>query len=200
MHINWAAREKQLRTILDNANSYITSYQEATKAKVVTAVDSWLKNAALSGVKTDVETVLGGELAEVWGKVSGDMKRMIATEANNSKNTGALDGIIRVNLAHGIEDPVVIFITVRDSKRCDECTRLHMMDDGITPRCWYISEIGHGYHKKGENDPKIGGLHPHCRCGLCSMFPGYGFNDKGFITFKGIGYNVLEEQRGIKKP
>ena len=39
-----------------------------------------------------------------------------------------------------------------------------MLPDGITPRVWKMSEMGSGYHKKGDSSPKIGGLHPRCRC------------------------------------
>lgn len=188
-----------LKTILSNAGNYVDSYREATKAKVTQAVDSWLREAAITGVKTDVETVLGGELAGVWGKVTGDMKRLVDTEANNAKNIGSLDGIMRVNAAHNIEDPIVYFVVVRDSKLCDECKLLHMMEDEITPRLYYISELAHGYHKKGESSPSLGGEHPGCRCSLVTLMPGYGFNASGFVAFKSIGFNALEEQRATKK-
>jgi len=187
-----------LKTLLGNVGNYIDSYREATKVKVTRAVDSWLQEAAMTGVKTDMETVLGGELATVWGKVTSDMQRLVDTEASNARNTGALDGIIRVNAAHEIEDPVVVFIVVRDSKLCEECRRLHLMDDGVTPRAYYISELGHSYHKKGEDTPKLGGLHPHCRCSLVTIMPGFGFSDAGSIVFKGIGYDVIKEQRNEK--
>lgn len=184
-----------LKTLLSNAGNYVESYREATKAKVTNAVASWLQEAAIKGVETDLETVLGGELTSVWGKVTSDMKRLLDTEGTNARNTGALDGILRVNAAHEIEDPVVVFIVVRDSKLCDECKRLHMMDDGVTPRAYYISELGHSYHKVGESSPKLGGLHPHCRCSMVTVMPGFGFNAAGFITFKKIGYDVIKEQR-----
>jgi hypothetical protein len=187
-----------LRTLLSHAENYVDSYQEATKAKVTKAVDTWLQEAALTGVKTNLETVLGGELAEVWGKVTGDMKRLVETEGTNARNTGSLDGILRVNAAHEIEDPVVYFVVVRDSHLCLECKRLHMLDDGITPRLWYISELGHGYHHKGESNPKLGGLHPNCRCSLVTLMPGFGFKN-GFVSFIKLHHNELEEQRNTKK-
>ena len=190
--------EAILKVLLGNVSNYIESYRAATKAKVTHAVDAFLQEAALSGVKTDLETVLGGQLTEVWGQVTRDMKRLIDTECNNSKNTGVLDGIIRVNAAHDIEDPAVYFATVRDSKRCEECTRIHMLEDGITPRLWYLSEVGHSYHKKGEDSPALGGLHPNCRCTIVTVMPGYGFDAAGMITFKGIGFAAIGEQRGTK--
>jgi hypothetical protein len=46
--------------------------------------------------------------------------------------------------------------------------------------------LGHGYHKKGEPNPKVGGLHPHCRCTMVTLMPGYGFDAGGMIKFKGV--------------
>ena len=191
--------EKLLKRLVTNVGNYVESYREATKVKVTRAVDSWLQEAAFKGVKTDVQTVLGGELAEVWGKVTSDMKRLVDTEASNARNTGSLDGIIRVNAAHAIDDPVIYFVVVRDSHLCDECKRLHMMPDGITPKLWYLSELGHGYHKKGEHNPKLGGLHPHCRCSIVTLMPGFGFNPTGFVTFIKPDYDALAEQRKTQK-
>ena len=36
------------------------------------------------------------------------------------------------------------------------------MGDGHTPRLWYMSEVNHGYAKKGDAAPSIGGQHPNC--------------------------------------
>ena len=154
--------EQVLSSLMRGVEGYIDSYRAATKVKVVKAVAAFLQQAQISGVDTDLATVLDGELATVWGSTTREMHRMIDTEAQNVRNTGALDGILKVNTSHGIEDPVVFFIIVRDSHVCPECVRLHMLEDKTTPRLWYLSEVGAGYHKKGEDNPKLGGLHPHC--------------------------------------
>lgn len=184
-----------LNKLLANAESYMDAYRSHAKANVVKAVDAWLQEAAMSGVQTDVKTVLGGELADVWKKVTNDLSRMVNTEAQNVKNVGILEGIISSNASSGIEDPVVYFVIVRDEHVCDECMRLHMMSDGKTPKVWYLSELGHGYHKKGQDNPKLGGLHPHCRCSLVTLMPGFGFNKEGFVSYIEPGWNELENQR-----
>jgi hypothetical protein len=107
-----------------------------------------------------------------------------------------MDGVVGANAAVGVEDPVVFFVIVRDGNVCKECIRLHMMPDGTTPRLWYLSEVGHGYHKKGEETPKIGGLHPHCRCVMTTLMPGFGFNEGGFVKYISKDYNAIQEQRG----
>jgi hypothetical protein len=71
------------------------------------------------------------------------------------------------------------------------------MPDLVTPRVWKLSEIGFGYHKKGENNPKIAGLHPHCRCGLAFLAPGFGFKG-GQVSWIGEGHDEYKAQRGQK--
>jgi hypothetical protein len=188
-----------LHTLMENVGNYIESYRSATKAEVVKKVDTFLAEAATRGIKTDLATVLGGQLADVWKKTTNDMHRLIDTEAQNARAVGALDGIIKVNASQGIEDPVVCWVVVRDGKCCYECMRLHMMPDGITPRLWYLSEVKSGYAKRGDEVPSLSEQHPHGRCSIVTMMPSYGFDAKGFITFKKLGYNAIEEQRKTEK-
>lgn len=193
------ADKNTLETLLDIAQGFIDAQRHSTKAHVVKSVESWLNRAAEEGVDTDVETVLGGELAGVWQKATDGMHKIVAAESNAAKNTGLLDGLVRVNIASGIDDPVVYFVVVRDDSLCEECKRLHLMDDGRTPRLWYLSEVGHGYHKKGDSNPKLNGLHPHCRCTPATMLPGFGFDDAGMVTYVKPDHLEIEEQRGVKK-
>ncbi len=175
------------------AEGYIEAQRHNTKAQVVKAVSSFLSDAWAKGVDTDIETVLGGELASVWGKATAGMHRIVDTEASNARNMGTLDGIIKVNTVNSIEDPVVYFIVVRDDSLCSECKRLHLLEDGITPRLWRLSQVKHGYHVKGENVPSLGGEHPHCRCTLSTLLPGYGF-EGGSITFISLDHDEYKKQ------
>jgi hypothetical protein len=183
-----------LNSLLKIADGFIESQRINTKTQVVKAVDAWMNEAHAKGVKTDVETVLGGELAKVWSKASNGLHKIFDAEASNVRNVGTLDSIIKVNAGSGIEDPVVYFVVVRDDDLCDECRRLHLMPDGVTPRLWHLSDVGHGYHKKGDEDPKIGGLHPHCRCSLVTLLPGYGFVD-GKVEFIKLDHDEMKKQR-----
>lgn len=190
--------ERTLKALLQNAGQFVDAYRTHTKAQVVRNVAAFLKEANYKGVKTDVSTVLGGQLADVWKKATTDMHRLVDTEASNVRNTGTLEGIIKVNAAHQIEDPVIYFVIVRDNHVCDECVRLHMLEDEVTPRLWKLSSLGHGYHKKGEDTPKLGGLHPHCRCSIVTLMPGYGFKN-GFVSFIGRDHDEMAVQRGKEK-
>lgn len=196
---NIEQRNKPNKELLDSlervAEGYLDAHQEATKARVVHAVDTFLRDAEQKGIKTDVATVLGGQLEKVFGKLKHDLNRIVDTEATIHRNVGTMDGIVKVNAAQSIDDPVVYFVVVRDDVTCVECIRLHLMPDKMTPKCWYLSEVGNGYHKKGEDNPKIGGLHPHCRCSLVTLLPGYGFDDNGHVQFIKPGYEEMSKQR-----
>lgn len=189
--------EKMIAMLTENVGNYLDAYRAQTKAKVVNKVQSFLTEAALQGIETDVETVLGGELAKVWSTTTSDIKRLVDTETQHARNLGGLDGMLKVNAAMGIEDPTIMFVLVRDQHACGECKRLHLLEDGITPRVWKLSEVGHGYHKKGDSNPKIAGLHPNCRCASSSIFPGYGFNDSGMVTYISKDHDEFAKQRGL---
>src|SRR4029077_5307611 len=183
-----------MKQLLDIAGGYIDATREQTKAKVVKEVAAFLADAHQAGVKTDLATVLGGKLSDVMTTAVTSMRRIVDTEANQVKNISILDGIGRIFAAQGIEDPIVYFVSVNDSSRCTECTRLHTVD-GLMPRVWKLSEVGNGYHKRGEPNPKTGGLPPACRCTMASLMPGYGFIS-GRVAYIGQGHDELKKQRG----
>lgn len=195
-----AAREEgfapDLRTmkqLLDIAGGYIDATREQVKSRVVKEVTAFLADAHQAGVKTDLPTVLGGKLTEVMSTAATSMRRIIDSEANQVKNISIMDGIGRIAAAQGIEDPIVYFVSVNDDSRCSECTKLHTLD-GVTPRVWKLSEVGNAYHKRGEPNPKIGGLHPNCRCTMATLMPGYGFT-AGRVAYIGQGHDEFKKQR-----
>jgi hypothetical protein len=177
------------------AESYVDAQKEKAKAQTVQAVQSFIQDAATKGVKTDVETVLGGQLADLYGKVHADVKKIVETETTVVRNMGVDDAIQRISTLAGIPDPVVFFVVVRDGQRCGECTRLHLLDDKVTPRVYLRSEVGAGYHKRGDANPKVGGLHPHCRCVMSVLNPGFGFDAGGRVIWKTYGHDELKRQR-----
>jgi hypothetical protein len=184
-----------LTGLLSIAESYLDAQKEKAKAQTVQAVQSFIQDAHVKGVKTDINTVLGGQLAELWGKVTDDVKTIVETEATIARNMGIDDAIQRLSAMAGIDDPTVLFVVVRDGHRCEECTRLHLMPDGITPRLWKRSQVKTGYHKRGEKVPSVGGLHPHCRCVMAVLMPGYGFDSSGLVVWKAKDYDAYAEQQ-----
>mgnify|MGYP001564134682 CR=1 FL=1 len=188
-------RDEVLRALLRVSGSYLDAQRERTKAQVAQRVSAFLTDAQRAGVKTDVETVLGGQLSQVFGEVKRDVQKIVETETTIARNTSIFDAIGRVAATTGREDPTVFFVVVKDNSLCEECRGLHLLDDGVTPRVWKQSEVGGGYHKRGDDHPKIGGLHPHCRCVLTHLLPGYGFDAAGRIMYRGQGWDELAHQR-----
>lgn len=185
--------------ILNVAEGYIEAQRERAKAQVTNGVNAFLQDAEQRGVETNVATVLGGKLSETFESITNDVKRIVDAEAQNGRAMGTKEGIVKINESKGIDDPVVFFIVVRDNALCDECKRLHLLDDKVTPRCWFLSEVGNGYHRKGEPNPKVSGLHPHCRCTMATLMPGWGFDNGGAVTYVSPDWNEIEEQRRTTK-
>lgn len=178
------------------ADSFLEQERHRTIAHTIKEVDSFLRDAKSKGIQTDVETVLNGALAPVFGKLEENVKRIANTEATAARNMGALDGIVKANSYAGVDDPRIFFVIVRDGEVCEECVRLHMLDDKVTPRVWLLSQCGHGFHKKGDNFPSILGEHPNCRCTQETILPGYGFDSSGRVTFVAPGYDAYAAQQG----
>lgn len=192
-------RDELLKMLHKIAGAYIDANREKAKAQVLQQIQAFMVDAQNQGIKTDVKTVLGSQLADLWGSVRSDVKRIVETETTVVRNTSIFDAIGRIGAMAGRKDPTVFFVTVRDNHRCEECTRLHVQPDGVTPRVWLMSELGSGYHKRGDPQPKVGGLHPHCRCVLTHLLPGYGFDAGGRVTYIEEGHDELAKQRGIQK-
>jgi hypothetical protein len=187
---------EQLRDAVNKVTEgYLNVQQELATTQVVHAVQSFLSNAE-SGHKTNVNEVLKEELNDIMGKVTDNVKKIAETETTKARNASSIDAVGKIAAAFGIQDPVVAFLTVRDDKCCSECKRVHLLEDGITPRVFKMSEVNHGYHKKGENAPSVSGIHPRCRCTCVSMLPGYGFDESGGISFIAIGHDEWKKQRG----
>ena len=190
--------EELIEQLIDNTKEYFDGYRAQTKAQVRARVQNFVREAAISGKELDPEVVLGGQLADAFKTATVQAKRLVDTESTTARNLGGLEAVVHVSKKQGVDDPTVAFLSINDKHRCSECTRLHTID-GATPRVWKLSEVGHGYHKKGETNPKIGGLHPNCRCTLVSIELGYGFDSSGKITYKHEGYSEYRNQKGLNK-
>jgi very-short-patch-repair endonuclease len=150
-----------LRSILNSSFGYIESLKNRTSSNVVESVDALVKEAKVKG-----EHVSSAQVAEVISaemtKARGNMKLIAEAETTKTRNMGHTMEIAGSAKEQGIDDPSVFFIIVRDGQTCNECVRLHMMPDGVTPKIYKMSELSMGYHKRGDNSPSACGEHPHC--------------------------------------
>lgn len=80
---------------------------------------------------------------------------------------------------------------------CDVCKSLWLLEDGITPRLYYMSEMRHGYMDDRHNPFATSGpSHPHCRCTMTMLLKGYGFDAAGLVTWVGMDHDEMKKQRG----
>lgn len=181
------------------ASGYLDAHCELAKVKAVSAVQNFLSEAETKKVNTDVQTVLGGHLAELMGTVVRNVKTIVETETTRARNAGTLDVITKVAAVTRDDDPTVFFVIVRDQHICEECLRLHQVTGTIAgpPKVYKLSEVGHGHHKRGEDNPKVGGLHPLCRCTMVYLARGFGFDAAGKVTYVGPNHDELKNQRGV---
>lgn len=184
--------EEAMKSLLSTAHGFMESLKVKTKTQLVEAVDSYVREARAKG-ETPSEAQIKGKIAEVLNKAGDHVKLIAEAEATKARNMGKLMTIAKVGASIGQEDPTVFFVVIKDSVTCSECKRLHMLRDGITPRVWKMSELGYSYHKKGESSPKVCGLHPHCRCSLTLLPPGFGFKN-GIISYISHNHNEYERQ------
>jgi hypothetical protein len=182
-----------LRGILSSSYGHIESLKNKTSSNVVEAVDAAVKEAKVKG-EYIAAGVVAAIVASEMDKARNQMKTIAEAESTKTRNMGHTMEIAAKAESQGIEDPTVFFIVCRDNLLCAECKRLHMMPDGVSPRCWKMGEISMGWHKRGEDRPSSCGLHPQCRCTISQLPIGWGFKN-GFVSFIGLGYDEYKTQR-----
>jgi len=137
-------------------------------------------------------TDLGEILKEKMGKAQSHFKLISEAEATKFRNTGRFLNIKKTSTS---DDPTIVFQTMKDNLTCPECKRLYLLDDGVTPRAFKMSQVTSDYHKKGGNTPSLCGCHPNCRCSLQTVPQGWGYKG-GKISFISKNYDLYKDQNG----
>lgn len=183
----------------DVVGGHLEALRERAKAHVIREADAAVAEAR-AGQPVD-PVALGERLAAVWQKITAGVMQVVDTEATQVRNLGVIEGVAKVAALRGEDDPVVYWVVTRRAPYpCDECKRLHLLPDGVTPRVWRMSEVGFGYHKHGDNRPCVGGLHPSCRCSQVGLSPGFGFSAAGSLEYKGPDWDEFAHQRATYPP
>lgn len=173
--------EDVLKQNLRVAKGYLDALKLRTKSNVSHSVKSVIDDSLKSTKK--IKIIKKKKIIEAYqkeiDKAKTHLELILITESNKMVNTGTAMQIMEVAKSNGIVDPTVFFVTSGDNRVCSECKRLHLLSDEITPRVWKMSEVGSGYHKKGDNSPKINGLHPRCFTEDQLLY-----TKKGLYTFK----------------
>lgn len=189
-----AVEKDVLKGVLDTAYGYVDSLKSKTQSNVVDRIDAAVKEAKVKG-QTLTDSHVQSMIDEEMDKAKSHMMAIAQSEGTKARNMGVAMDIARVAADLNDPDPTVFFVIVRDGKTCNDCMRLHMMDDGVTPRLWKLSELKQSYGKRGDSVPSIVNRHPHCRCQLTYLSKGFGFNAKGYITYKKADYDAFKDQR-----
>jgi hypothetical protein len=184
--------------VMGSVEQYLDAHRELAKAKVKNVVQDVLTNAEHAKEDVNIQKVLRTELRNVMNDVVDKVGGVIDTETSKAKNLSSLDAISKVSTLVEIDDPTIAFIGPNDKYCCKDCQRLYFMPDGVTPRVWKLSELKSGYGHHGEEVPSTAGQHSRCRHSSITIMPGFGFDSGGKITYKTPGYDVFNDQRGIK--
>lgn len=186
---------ESLRAMIRVASNYLDALRNSTKAKVINSLEAELANHQTGYMKGEFEKVTTEIIKDIFTSVGSDLKMVLSSESTKAKNIASLEAIASVAKDMGDSDPTVFFAVTNDKKTCQECKRLHLLDDLITPQVWKLSEIKHSYHKRGQGNPSVHGLHPHCRCFLHTLSQGYGFGEDGRIRFVGVDHDEYVSQQ-----
>lgn len=186
-----------LKNLLDTAYGYIDSLKGRTRSNITERIDGLIKESKIKGISVS-ESQIHEIMDEEMSKAKNQLQAIVEAESTKSRNVGTMMDISRVAADIGDLDPTVFFVVVKDGKTCNECKRLHLMPDETTPRLWKFSELKQGYHKRSENSPSAFGLHPHCRCTLTYLSPGFGFDSFGKLDYKSESFDAFSAQRSKK--
>lgn len=186
-----------LKGVLSGAANYIDILKNKTSNNILQKLEGIARQARTGNEKIP-ETEVNKIVEEELGKANSDLETIVMSESTKARNLGMVMDISRAaatseNVAD--RDPIVGFAGINDDQTCKECKRLFLMQDGVTPRLWRLSECSGGYFKRGDSFPSILGLHPRCRHTPFMVPSDWGFDKSGHLAFIGIGYNALEEQR-----
>ncbi len=184
----------QAATVRKIAGTYLESQKEAALAAVTRTVHGIFGGFAESPNPADVRDALKTSLTRIMDKLQPAIERIANTEATAARNLGGVEAIRQMAKSAGTDDPLVYFVIIRDGEACDECQDLHMLD-AITPKVWKLSECESGYHERGSGRPSQLGEHPHCRCTMVYLAPGWGFNASGFAAPMPVGHDEYAKQR-----
>lgn len=185
-----------LKNLLSTAEEYVSSLRSKTKAELVEAVDSYVKESRAKGIAPSSVDVKE-KINQVLDKSKNHFKTISEAEATKARNMGRAIQIGKVGASQGIKDPNVFFVVLKDEVTCKHCLSAHLMPDQVTPRVFKLSDIKFGYLSKEEKGKRvsISGQHPRCRCSISFLAENFGFKD-GMVAYMGENYDEYKKQRG----
>lgn len=182
-----------------------TKFDKRNPKKLAEITSNYIEAERLK-TKNRIQMAIAGaeDIDEVEEAVSEEIDKatkyvdlLIDTEIRQHQSIAEKVGIEKVSASLGIEDPVVCKFGVIDNKLCDNCKKLWHTENLRIPKVYKMSELSSGYNTDWKNPiPTVGTTHPHCRHIMTFIPPNFGFDKSGALVFKGLGYDIWEEQRG----
>lgn len=185
--------ERAIEWANDNVGEYIKGISDDMVKEIrtgsITSAGDALR-AVRTGVSESIknrETVseLSTKLRDIIDDKFRDWQRVAFTEMNNSIQNGIHDGILD---KHG---PDQLVYKRPNPDACKWCKKLHLDEDGITPRIFKLSELEPNNigKKSSEWTAVVGSTHPWCQCQLMVLPEGFGFeveDGKAELKYTGI--------------
>lgn len=188
------SEEQVLKTSLRIAAGYVDALKERTQAKTIQTLNAYAQEKQLK--KQNIRpSEMRNILTKEMDKAKSHLKLIANSESNKVINTGTAMQIVKVAEDNEDNDPTVFFVVTVDDVTGPEEFVLHLLKDRQTPRVWKLAEIGAEYHKVGDPNPKLPGLHPNCRCKLTYLPKGFGFDSSGRIKWIGPDHDEFTAQR-----
>lgn len=190
------AERDYAKGLIQNASNYISSLREKTKSSIVESIDSVIRTEAMKNNKP-TKAQINAIIAEEMQKAKAHLKTIAEAETTKVRNGGVAADITKVSKSLNINDPSVYFVIVKDAKTCKYCIQNHLLPDGVTPKVLKLSDVRSTYlstQDRKDGMCSIAGQHPHCRCTMAFLAPGFGF-EAGRIKWVGYGHDEYQRQK-----
>jgi len=184
------------KSLVQNAANYVTSLRDRTKASVSEAVESYIQDQSSKGKKASAAMINDIVMREL-NKARSRLQMIAEAEGTKVRNGAVSAEIERVSKGLGIQDPSVYFVVIKDNKTCKYCLKNHFLNDRVTPKVMKLSEVKKTYLTTQERKDglcSIAGQHPHCRCSMVFLAPGFGF-ENGVMKWIGYGHDEYARQK-----
>jgi hypothetical protein len=185
-----------LKALIKVAENYINVQEEKLRTRALETVEQALQDAS-KNVDFDYQQELNQSLLNVFDQTQNATKQILETELQRVKTVGLQEGTIDLLERQGITDPTIAFLTRKDGHVCKFCKEFYMLDDGVTPRVYKLSDLKGGYLDKKNPSPHLAPMHPNCFL----TTDGKVLTDRGWkaLKFVSIGDKVLTHKLQFKK-
>jgi hypothetical protein len=183
------------KTMIQNAANYVTALRDRTKSAIAESVDDHVQKETSKGRKASA-AMINDIVARELNKAKSHLQLIAEAETTKVRNGAVSAEIERVGKSMNIQDPSVYFVVIKDGKTCKYCLTNHFMPDRATPKVMKLSDVKKTYLTTQERKDglcSIAGQHPHCRCSMVFLAPGFGF-DGGRMTWVGYGHDEYARQ------